>query len=152
MTQLLLTDDPGDARKPQTRPDGSPLWDHEIDGPSIRTISRSYLLKRLALAAQLRAAITMLSQVLAMFFASAVFQATGIRSERGAAALLLLSVVGGCALASWACTKKICLPFVKCPSCGNSLWSCGSGNFKPRRMRIKKDVHGCPHCGIPFSE
>ena len=38
-----------------------------------------------------------------------------------------------------------------CPQCGASLWGCGTGNFKPWRMKVRKDVTECPTCHTPIT-
>jgi len=43
-------------------------------------------------------------------------------------------------------TRWIFRKSVPCPICGGSLWDCGTGNFKPRRMRVRNDALCCPHC------
>ncbi len=44
-------------------------------------------------------------------------------------------------------TRLICHRAVICPWCGSSLWDCGTGNFKPRRLTLKRNVKACPSCG-----
>ena len=56
-------------------------------------------------------------------------------------AVVLFGIPG---LFCWWMTHAYCRKAVVCPFCGGSLWDCGSGNFKPRRMRV---VAGCcPRC------
>ena len=50
----------------------------------------------------------------------------------------------------WLLTKFYCRQAVRCPHCGASLWGCGTGNFKPRRMKVRKDVTECPTCHTPI--
>jgi hypothetical protein len=50
--------------------DRFPLWDREVDGPSLRTLSRSLLLRRLVLAALLRALITVCACMINLFVMS----------------------------------------------------------------------------------
>ena len=44
-------------------------------------------------------------------------------------------------------TRFYCRPAVRCPHCGGSLWYCGTGNFKPRRMALRADARACRQCG-----
>jgi hypothetical protein len=48
----------------------------------------------------------------------------------------------------WLFTRFYCVRKVVCPNCGHSLWRCGTGNFKPRRIKVRKDASACPGCGI----
>jgi hypothetical protein len=46
--------------------------------------------------------------------------------------------------------RTFCRNRVRCPFCQASLWTCGTGNFKPRRMKVRADVHACPQCQTPI--
>ncbi len=61
--------------------------------------------------------------------------------------LLILPIIfGPPMLLSWAITYWYCRHAVKCPYCRADLWSCGSGNFKARRMRVIAER--CPECQV----
>lgn len=47
-------------------------------------------------------------------------------------------------------SRTFCRNRVRCPFCQASLWTCGTGNFKPRRMKVRADVHACPNCQTPI--
>ncbi len=47
-------------------------------------------------------------------------------------------------------TEWYCIPKVKCPHCGESLWYCGTNSFKPRKMRLRDDKRCCPGCETPI--
>jgi hypothetical protein len=69
-----------------------------------------------------------------------------IGQQEWAALIIFLPGGGVC----WLVTHLICRPMVVCPFCGESLWECGTGNFKPRRMKIRTGVTGCPNCRVPI--
>ena len=140
-----------DASKRHEPRTGSPLWDNDVDGPGPRALSRTRLLRGLSRAAQLRAVITLLSFVANFILMAMVLSALQLDAKSIGQAPLILWVFGAPLIVDWICTVKLCRNFGRCPSCGGSLWSCGTGNFKPRRMRIRKDANGCPHCGLPFT-
>lgn len=108
-------------------------------------------------AAQVRALVSMLSGV-ATFFAFALihFVLTEIipvmkRQHDGWFVFLYMTaIVGSVFVVSWLMTVFYCRPQVVCPRCAQSLWSCGTDNFKPRRMRIRSGVTCCPHCYLPI--
>lgn len=107
--------------------------------PPDGVIWKSDLLRRLVQVAQWRAAMTMLAIVpvaIVLFVLLANHP------------LYAVAAVVGTGLAiSFALTRLLCTALVKCPHCAHSLWDCGTGNFKPRRMRIRNDATGCPRCG-----
>lgn len=70
-----------------------------------------------------------------------------VGNKEGGPALVYFAL---CLGVSWIMTRLICRPMVTCPFCGVSLWECGTGNFKPRRMKIRKGVSACPHCRVPI--
>jgi hypothetical protein len=47
-------------------------------------------------------------------------------------------------------TVLLCPLVAACPVCGGSLWPCGSGSFKPRRVTVRPEVSACPHCHSPI--
>ena len=47
-------------------------------------------------------------------------------------------------------TRFYCRRRVRCPHCDASLWDCGTGNFKPRRMKLRDEVRECPSCQAPI--
>ena len=106
-----------------------------------KTISSEYLHRKLVRAAQARAVITLLSSIPTLFLLSMIPVADGMKW------ILLVAFFGAYFVVSWVLTATLCRRMVPCPHCQGSLWECGSGNFKARRMRIRKDVRGCPHCG-----
>ena len=111
-----------------------------------QTISRSTLHKKLVRAAQARSAITLASAIVSLFVMAAI---PGMAQN-----VTMLPVVvyfGVLFVVSWIATVVLCKKMVVCPACGGSLWMCGTGNFKPRRMKVKDGVNGCPHCGIPIT-
>ncbi len=62
----------------------------------------------------------------------------------------LMIFFGGFFAVSWTLTQFYCKPAVPCPHCGKSLWGCGTGNFKPRRMKVRRDATECPNCRTPI--
>ncbi len=105
-----------------------------------KVIPREGLLRNLQRVAQVRSLLTMLSFVLILFVGFAVFGDS--LSDGGMAAIFF----GGPFLVMELLTHFYCKRAVTCPYCGGSLWRCGTGNFKPRHMRIRKDAQGCPRC------
>ena len=108
------------------------------------SISRIALHKQLALAAMVRSILTMLSAVGLLF----LLAATGVL--RDFAHLSVILFFGAPMIVCWILTVLICRRMVTCPGCMNSLWSCGNGRFKPRKMKIRTEIARCPHCGIPI--
>jgi hypothetical protein len=107
-------------------------------------IRRDQLWWKLVRAAQVRSLVTMLS-FLPLLLAGAV---VAERLQMGV--LFPVTALGGSFLVSWLMTRYYCRRVVTCPRCGASLWDCGTGNFKPRRMRIRDRVRECPNCGAPI--
>ena len=107
-----------------------------------KTISRQELLGRLQRVAQVRSVLTMLSVLPILFVAFAVFGESMGGGSGGMAAVSF----GGPLVVMVLITQFYCKRAVKCPHCGSSLWHCGTGNFKPRRMRIRKEAEGCLQC------
>src|SRR3954464_8669764 len=104
-----------------------------------RTINKTELRHQLAKTAQVRAAIT-----LASFIAWLPCLPCLIPEWFWHSAWMLTPILGVPFLVSWLVTIKYCRKAVLCPFCQGSLWSCGSRDFKPRKMRVKADH--CPHC------
>jgi len=109
-------------------------------------INRDELLKQLARAAQFRSAVTVLAAVplLAITFAIDAFLIGAFPIA------FFILYFGGFFFVSWLLTKYHCQAAVKCPRCGVSLWSCGTGNFKPRRMKLRPGIEACPGCQTPI--
>lgn len=112
---------------------------------SPKTIQRYELLKKLVRAAQVRSIVTMLSVLPSLLIVGAFL---GESLDKGV--WPLVAVFGGPTIVGWLMTKFYCHPAVICPSCGHGLWECGTGNFKPRRMKIREGVRECPSCHIPI--
>ena len=108
-----------------------------------RQIVRRELLCRLRHVAQVRSLVSMLSGVAILIAAAAFGESLG---PGGMAAVYL----GGFLFVMVLLTRFYCGPAVRCPHCGNSLWHCGTGNFKPRRMRIRSEARECSHCHATF--
>jgi len=100
-------------------------------------ISQKWLLKRLIRTAQLWSLLTMASVVV-----FGVIAGLAPLPEGGKVAILF---GGPLLLSSWL-EKTMCRKMVTCPDCGGSLWELGTGNFKPRRMKLKPGIKECPHC------
>ena len=112
--------------------------------PSIR---RTNLHKQLCRTAQVRSIISMAAMLPAMFLGGWMIEMHG----NELLPLLAVGIVFGIPLlVSWLLTNYYCHPHVKCQFCGHSLWKCGTGNFKPRRMRVRPDATACPGCGVPI--
>ena len=112
-----------------------------------KEISRQTLLYRLRRAAMVRSIITMLSMLPILLVLGILLRILG--EPQGAGGLMVLYFVlcfGGPAIVSGLITHFYCRREVTCPYCGNSLWSCGTGNFKPRKMRIRRDAQECSRC------
>jgi len=95
------------------------------------------LLRNLQRAAQVRSGVTMASVLPLMILGGLVF------SEVGG----VIGLFGGALTVERLMTRFYCRRAVRCPNCGGSLWDCGTGNFKPRRMRLRSDAEGCRQCG-----
>ena len=113
--------------------------------PSKSSIRKDDLRKKLVRAAQVRSVVTMLSVVLSLLLAGELF-GESIRVSP----VPLIVIFGGPALVGWLMTVFYCQRTVLCPRCGQSLWNCGTGNFKPRRMKVREDVVECPSCRSPI--
>ena len=103
-------------------------------------IPRPELLRKLQRAAHVRSLVTMLSVLPILFVGFAVF---GDALGHGGMAVIFFA---GPLVVSALLTQVYCKRAVICPHCGGSLWHCGTGNFKPRRMKIRNDVEGCSRC------
>jgi hypothetical protein len=104
-------------------------------------ITRHDLLIKLQVAAAARSLITLTFAVLVLLvFAFAI-------GPNGNPVWLFLGYFGLPLLFCALLTHFLCKPMVRCPRCGVSLWSCGTGSFKPRRMRVRKEIDACPGCG-----
>jgi hypothetical protein len=113
------------------------------------TIDRNWLYWKLIRGAQVRSLVTMASIFPCLVLMALAANAPGVPQQVGAVAAILIFF--GCPLlVSWIFTTLVCKKRVRCPNCDGSLWECGTGNFKPRRLRIRDDATACPHCGIPI--
>jgi hypothetical protein len=108
-------------------------------------IRRKELLKSLQRVAQLRSLITLGLFVIYIGVICVVLPASVLQSP-----WLLPLLFGPPLVLSTILGVTMCKAMVKCPHCSQSLWKCGSGNFKPRRMRIRDGVDSCPHCDARF--
>jgi hypothetical protein len=43
-------------------------------------------------------------------------------------------------LVDWIVTKTLCRRMIRCPACSGSLWESGNGAFKPRKVKLRRDV------------
>lgn len=111
-----------------------------------RTIRRDELWWKLARAAQVRSRVTMVSSLPLAAIVMSVISPGPWRAEES-----IVAFFGGFLVIGALMTKFYCRRAVTCPVCGASPWDCGTGNFKPRRMRLRTDVHACPNCGTPIS-
>lgn len=109
------------------------------------SISRSDLHRRLITFALLRSLLTMLAAVGGICLVPSIPE-----MPRGPSELVFLAGLGVAGIVCWVFTVLICRRVVTCPFCTKSLWSCGTGNFKPRRMEVRDDVSSCPNCGVPI--
>ena len=116
-----------------------------LDAP-IQPISRDWLYWRLVWAAMLRSGVTMLAFVFG-FFALGFFV---FIFNPGMAFIPIVGAMVFGLLVSGLMTVYYCRRAVRCPNCQHSLWNCGTGNFKPRRMRVRHDVTACPNCHAPI--
>ncbi len=100
-------------------------------------------------AAQVRSGFTMLTGLLAYPVSFGCLWLLALIGAPGFVAfpVFILLVFGLPLAVSWHLTERYCKPAVVCPHCGETLWACGSGNFKPRRMKVRYDAHSCPQCG-----
>ncbi len=105
-----------------------------------KTITREQLQRKLKRVAQVRAILTMLSVVPIVMLTGVVF------GESMGGAWLVAGFFGGPMVVMALLTRFYCRPAVRCPNCGASLWDLGTGNFKPRRMRVRDDAWCCPKC------
>jgi hypothetical protein len=109
-------------------------------------ISRTHLQKLLVRAAIVRSLFTLILGV-PLVLALASLLPKNLQAPWIMAAVFF----GGIGAIAWLMTQFYCKRKVPCPVCGRSLWECGTGNFKPRHMRVRKSVEGCPHCRTAIS-
>ena len=114
-----------------------------MDEPKL--ILKSDLRGDLVRAAQVRAGVSMLAMLVSLVVAGAILPKAAINSP-----FVLLAFFGPSALICWLMTVCYCRPKVICPYCLHSLWDCGTGNFKPRRIDVKNDARECPNCNSPI--
>lgn len=119
---------------------------------SSNLIVREELHQKLARAAQVRSVLTMLSVIPAWPIA---FGVVVLLAQLGAPAFVINTlfiglIFGAPLVVARILTDRYCKTAVPCPFCKGSLWACGSGNFKPRRMKVRYDAKECPHCGTPI--
>ena len=117
-----------------------------------KVILREELHEKLVRAAQVRSVSTMLSVIPTIAVA---FGAPLLLAQLGAPAVVteiifIPLLFGPPLIVCWILTERYCKPAASCPHCEGSLWACGSGNFKPRRMNVRYDAKACPHCGAPI--
>lgn len=105
-------------------------------------IDRGELLRKLVRAAQVRSAATMISVLPAFALLAAV--------GRVGAPTAIAIVFGIPALVAGIVTELHCRRSVTCPNCGASLWCCGTGSFKPRKMKVRPQTQACPGCDVPI--
>jgi hypothetical protein len=108
-------------------------------------ISEHQLYRTIVRAGQIRSILSMIGWVPLIAISGLLMQAGPIPEAFGP-----IFLFGSCLLLEWGLTHLICHRMVKCPFCGASLWNCGTGNFKPRRLRLKPDAKECPTCHAPF--
>jgi hypothetical protein len=114
-----------------------------------RTIRRDELQRRLARVAQVRAIFTSLCIVPALLIVAAL-DATGFVPPPAVPIVGLTIFFAVPGLFCLILTYGYCRSAVRCPNCGESLWCCGTGSFKPRRMRVRDEVAACPQCAAPI--
>jgi hypothetical protein len=119
----------------QIEAESSPVTSGSKNGE--RTIVAADLLRRLRRAARRRALVSMASALPLMTLGGLAFEGIGA----------VVGLFGGSLTVSSLMTRFYCLQAVCCPHCGGSLWYCGSGNFKPRRMHLRADARACRQCG-----
>jgi hypothetical protein len=113
------------------------------------SIDRFGLRQQLERVAQRRAMLTLLPLVAGFIVAELIS-----RAAPGAPLLQLAGfapIIGACVIAR---KYRQSLPphAPPCPFCGGSLWKLGTENFKARRMKVRADATGCPHCGARLSD
>jgi hypothetical protein len=111
----------------------------------LKLVRKSDLRRDLVRAAQARAGVSILAMPISLVVADAVLPKAAINSP-----FALLVFFGPSALICWLMTVFYCRPKVICPYCLHSLWDCGTGNFKPRRIDVRKDATECPNCNAPI--
>ena len=109
------------------------------------SIRKNDLRRDLVRAAQVRAIVSILAMPISLVVADAFLPKAAINSP-----FALLVLFGPSALICWLMAVFYCRPKVICPHCLHSLWDCGTGNFKPRRIDVRKDARECPNCGSPI--
>lgn len=114
-----------------------------MDEPKL--IRKNDLRRDLVRVAQVRAGGSMLAMLVSLVVAGAM-----LTNAAGDSPLVLLVFFGPSALICWLMTVFYCRPKVICPYCLHSLWDCGTGNFKPRRIDVRKDAWECPNCNAPI--
>lgn len=113
-------------------------------------ISRHNLHRQLVWAAMVRSAVTLVSMVPCIVAVMPI--AFLLREVLPGRDELTGFIAFGCLIGAnlgvmGLMTRFYCHRAVRCPHCGGSLWSLGTGNFKPRRMRVRVDSRACPQCG-----
>lgn len=115
-----------------------------MDEPKL-SIRKNDLRQDFVRVAKVRARASLLAMLLSLVIAGAILPKAVIDSP-----LVLLAVFGPPTLICWLMTACYCRPKVACPYCSHSLWDCGTGNFKPWRIDIRKGDRECPNCGSPI--
>jgi len=110
-------------------------------------ITRGDLLRQHQRAAQVRSMICMVLFVV-ILLAVSLLMSDFMTDDPNRNWIPILIIFGSFYVLSWIITRVYCVPKVVFPNCGYSLWKCGTGNFKPRRMKLRKDATACPGCGI----
>lgn len=109
------------------------------------SIYRRELQRQLVRVAMVRSLITLPSMFLGFWFMAEFVKL------RPNSPLAIVPVFGIPLVVCWIVTVTYCRRRPKCPACGGGLWALGTGNFKPRRMRVRDDATECPHCGTPIA-
>lgn len=114
-------------------------------------INRQNLLRQLQRVAQRKALIVMGSALATLFLFALVsplieaFIGQDLIGFAFAIAFFGVPLVLDFVMVRWYCHDA-----VVCPNCNHTLWGCGSGNFKPRKMRLRADALECPSCHTPI--
>jgi hypothetical protein len=103
-------------------------------------VPRDELLRKLKRAAFVRVLVTLSSAVLVLFVAA------GVLGDTVDTGWFVAIYFGGCFAVSALVTQFYCKRVVTCHCCGGSLWRCGTGSFKVRRMKIRDGIEECPCC------
>jgi hypothetical protein len=112
----------------------------------MQSINRAVLRKALYRASLLRLVIVGASAFVLLFVAALGLPATAPEWQR------ILLFIGGTHVVLGITTIGMCRRMVKCPFCRKSLWPVCCNDQKPGSIKVRDDVHCCPHCKVSITD